>query len=80
VWVRRRGGPFANRIPLNNVHLFSNGTQFANLTLQNNKGLVRSAEDAQLVAVDIDRESALLELFGVGEAGDVGVEIGEVEQ
>jgi hypothetical protein len=40
--VRRRGGLLANGIPLDNVHLFSNGTQFADLPLQNDEGVVLS--------------------------------------
>ena len=38
--VRRRGGCLANGIPLDNVHLFSDGTQFADLPLQNDQGVI----------------------------------------
>ena len=31
------------RVPLDNVHLFSDGTQFADLPLQNNEGVILDA-------------------------------------
>ena len=33
-------GASRDGMPLDNVHLFSNGTQFADLPLQNDKGVV----------------------------------------